>query len=388
MSISSSLSTVDGDDECIVLSFFSGAMGLDIGLEQVGLSVRLCCENNVDAAATIRDNKPHIPLLGDACSLDAEQVLHAASIDNSDRVFLVCGGPPCQSFSTAGKRKALNDVRGNALLAFVSLALDIRPRYVLIENVRGLLFAERGLVLQQVADAFEQRGYGVAFNLYDAANFGVPQRRERVILIASRDGSRVPSLVPTHDEHARYGLPRWTTFRQCCGEHSDDETDAEHVNFSEERLRFFRMLNSGQNWRSLPTPELQQLALGNANRSSGGTTGYVRRLAWDAPSHTLVTHPAMRSTSLAHPVHNRPLSIGEYAILQQFPTDYRISGSLLARYRQLGNAVPVGLGRAAGLALLRHCGMIRDDKVAPTNFCFSRYRNTDYQSWRDKRNLI
>lgn len=131
------------------------------------------------------------------------------------------GGPPCQAFSTAGARRAFNDARGNVFLKYLDLAAEIRPRYLVIENVRGLLStgypleaggeAVHGGALRIVLDRLLAMGYGVSFNLYNAANFGAPQVRERVVIIARRDGSVTPWLTPTNSADPDWGLPAWNT---------------------------------------------------------------------------------------------------------------------------------------------------------------------------------
>lgn len=232
----------------------------------------------------------------------------------------------------------------------------------------------KGGALNFVLSKLQLAGYTCSFNLYSAANFGTPQIRERVIIICSRDGVQAPFLTPTHSENGELGLPRWKTFREAVQgiEHH------EHLNFPEKRLKYYRLLSSGQNWRNL-TPELQREALGKSYFSGGGKTGFLRRLSWDKPAPTLVTHPAMPATDLAHPEEDRPLSIQEYKRLQEFPDDWQLAGPLIEQYKQVGNAVPVSLGYAVGR-------LVRDllqDKAspAPRNFKFSRYQATTHNEW-------
>ena len=138
------------------------------------------------------------------------------------------------------------------------------------------------------------------------------------------------------------------------------------------------MLKEGQNWRNLPL-SLQKEALGKSYDLPGGKTGFFRRLSFDKPSPTLVTHPAMPATDLAHPVLDRPLSVEEYKAIQEFPASWEICGSLLDQYRQLGNAVPVPLGRAIGTTIMNHIQGIKS--LPPDNFKFSRYKNTRDWIW-------
>lgn len=381
------------------LSFFSGAMGLDLGLERAGIGVSLACEFDKACRATIEANRPDIALLRDINDYDAPQIREAAGLGKRDEIHLIAGGPPCQAFSSAGHRKGFHDARGNVFLKYLELGLALRPRFLVIENVRGLLSAalkhrpheQRGKgfaplsndelpggALARVLGMLDDAGYGVSFNLYNTANFGSPQTRERVIIIAARGGKVLPFLAPTHSEKGQRGLPQWRTFRQAVKGMA--KVKHEFVRFPEKRLKYYRMLTAGQNWRDLP-PKLQKEALGNSYFAGGGKTGFLRRLAWDKPSPTLVTHPAMPATDLCHPAEDRPLSVQEYARLQEFPDTWQFRGSLVDKYRQIGNAVPASLGQALGKLVVR---MIADLPMeVAASFPYSRYRGTDHVSWRD-----
>jgi DNA (cytosine-5)-methyltransferase 1 len=380
----------------IALSFFSGALGMDIGLENAGFDVRLCCEVDNACRKTIHKNHPERALIGDIREYTPRDVRKAAGLDAADDIDLVVGGPPCQAFSTAGRRKGLADARGNLITVYLEMILGLMPKYAVLENVRGILSAAMseedyrssslktdkmypgvaGGVMRYIIDQLESHGYGVSFNLYNAANFGTPQLRERVIIVASRDGQRLPFLKPTHSQNGEQGLPAWVNLREALA--GMQESEQHFIPFPEKRLRFYRLLKSGQNWRSL-TDELQKEAMGNAYFSGGGKSGFFRRLDWNRPSPTLVTHPAMPATDLAHPEQDRPLSVEEYMRIQQFPADWKIEGSIIERYRQIGNAVPVGLGYAIGRHLLDH--ELGKPMAVPAEFKFSRYSFTDHLSW-------
>lgn len=382
----------------IALSFFSGAMGLDLGIEKAGFNVLLACEADRFCQQTIAINRPNVALLEDINNYSHRDILNSANLSPEDSIDLVMGGPPCQAFSTAGKRKAFNDDRGNVFLKYIDLALKLEPKFIVIENVRGLLSCplkhrphdQRGIdfpdlmedelkggALNFILSRLRLSGYSYSFNLYNSANFGTPQIRERVIIICSRDSIAPPFLQPTHSERGEFDLPKWKTVRlalQGIKEHS-------HLNFPEKRLKYYRLLKSGQNWRNLP-PELQQEAMGKSYYSGGGKTGFFRRLAWDKPSPTLVTHPAMPATDLAHPEENRPLSIQEYKRIQEFPDNWILAGSLVQQYKQIGNAVPISLGYAVGKSIKSLLQGI-EIKNYP-NFRYSRYKNTSDRQWQQE----
>lgn len=379
----------------IALSFFSGAMGLDQGIERAGFEVRLACEVDKFCRQTIALNRPKIALIGDVRDYSAEQVLTYAGLSPDDDVDLIFGGPPCQAFSTAGRRNGFNDERGNIFLVFLELAFKIRPKFLVIENVRGLLSAPMnhrphqmrgrefpdlrldelpGGALNFVLSIIKQHGYAFSFNLYNAANFGTPQIRERVIIVCARSGERSPYLTPTHSETGDHGLPKWRTFRQA----TEGIKKHHYLSFPEKRLKFYRMLSEGQNWRYLPK-ELHPEALGNAFFAGGGKTGFLRRLSWDKPSYTVVTHPAMPATDLAHPIEDRPLSIEEYKRVQEFADKWELAGSLTEQYKQVGNAVPASLGVAIGKLIRKLIN--KEDVKEITGFNYSRYKNTSDREW-------
>jgi len=380
----------------IALSFFSGAMGLDLGIEKSGFDVRLTCEVDKYCRQTIALNKPDTALLTDINEYSASEVRLAAGLNKDEDIDLIMGGPPCQAFSTAGKRKGLNDERGNVFLKYIDLALELRPKFFVIENVRGLLSCpmehrpheKRGLgfpeleldelkggALNFIINRLESSGYSYSFNLYNSANFGTPQIRERVIIICSRDGSKPPYLVPTHSETGEHGLLKWNTVKPAI----IDLQKHDHLTFPEKRLKYYRMLSSGQNWKNLPI-ETQKEAMGKSFYSGGGKTGFLRRLNWDRPSPTLVTHPAMPATDLAHPVEDRPLSIQEYKRIQEFPDDWDLAGPIIQKYKQVGNAVPISMGNAVGTLIMN---LLNGNKITSfTNFKYSRYKNTSDVDWK------
>jgi DNA (cytosine-5)-methyltransferase 1 len=233
----------------------------------------------------------------------------------------------------------------------------------------------KGGALNFIINRLESSGYGYSFNLYNSANFGTPQTRERVIIICSRDGSKPPFLIPTHSNDSNFNLPNWNTLKPCI---SGLETKT-HLNFPEKRLKYYRLLKSGENWKNLPI-DLQKEAMGKSFYSGGGKTGFLRRLAWDKPSPTLVTHPAMPATDLAHPTEDRPISVEEYKRIQQFPDDWELAGPILQQYKQVGNAVPIGLGFAVGSLILN---LINGVELFPiSGFKYSRYKNTSDIEWK------
>ncbi len=354
-----------------VISLFSGAMGLDLGLESAGFDVRVSQDIDPWCIKTMRANdRNHIP--GDIRQLVQEDptcsfLLKKAGLAPGE-VFAVVGGPPCQPFSTAGRRLSTNDPRGSLFIDFCNVIDALQPRFFVMENVKGLLSAaikhrpltERdrtplteeekpGSTFEIVKQSFEMLGYKIIYGILDAVHYGVPQFRERLIILGSRDEEPIFLPVPTHFQKHQEQEYRWKTLRNAIKDLEDEP--GPHTTFSLERLRFLRMVPMGGNWRSLPKYLVEE-AMGGAYLSAGGKGGFYRRLDYNQPSPTLVTSPVQKATMLCHPTQDRPLSVLEYARIQQFPMDkWIIEGNVNECYKQIGNAVPIGLGRAIGLAL-------------------------------------
>lgn len=379
--------------DIVALSFFSGAMGLDYGIEKSGIHPLLTSEIEPNARKTILLNRPNIGLIGDINNYSASEIRKFANISENQEIDLVIGGPPCQAFSTAGQRKGFQDKRGNVFLTFIDRILELRPKFAVIENVRGILSApfeceemekrfgfapktpeeKKGGALLYILHKLEEGGYTVTFNLYNAANYGAPQKRERVVFFCSRDGQKVPYLSPTNDEFGNFGLPKWRPVREVISDLKENEQKA--MKFPEKRLKYFKMLKAGQYWKHLPQ-KIQYEAMGEKLKLGGGKTGFFRRVGWDEPSPTLVTDPTMPATDLCHPEKDRPLSIQEYARIQEFPDDWKFFGEMKDVYKQIGNAVPISLGCAIGKQIVK---LVTNQPLdlPPVDFPFSRYTYTD-----------
>jgi len=187
-----------------------------------------------------------------------------------------------------------------------------------------------------------------------------------------------PAIRQPHDQNTSNGLAPWRTTRDALAGLQHDTQEA--ARFPESRLKYYRLLGAGQNWRNLPT-DLQKEAMGASWYAGGGKTGFYRRLAWERPSPTLVTSPTMPATDLCHPKELRPLSVTEYAAIQTFPAEYVFEGSLADRYRQIGNAVPCLFAEA----IAKHIRGFDEGKLKSksTMTRHSRYVGTDHVSWRN-----
>lgn len=365
-----------------VISLFSGAMGLDIGLEKAGLHVRIGQDFDAHCVETMRING-HNVLGGDIRNIAPEDLLSKVGLSVGEP-FLICGGPPCQPFSTAGKRLGINDPRGSLFMDFIRMIDYIRPRFFIMENVKGIISSplkpvspekrdpddpdqQLGTVLDVILAEFKKLGYKTVYGVLDAVNYGVPQFRERFILIGSRDGEDIFLPFPTHFQMHQDQTYRWRVLSDAIKDLEDDPREC--ASFSQDRLQYLRMVPEGGNWRSLPFGVVEK-AMGGAYHSGGGKVGFYRRLSYAQPSPTLVTSPVQKATMMCHPTKDRPLSVREYARIQQFPDDWIFTGTIASKYKQIGNAVPVGLAMELGKAILAvadHTAAIETKRFRGTN---------------------
>lgn len=373
------------------ISLFSGAMGLDLGIEKAGIEIKLCVEMNKQAAATIRNNT-HIPVIDrDITTVTSEELLEVSKLKKGE-VDLIVGGPPCQAFSTAGARRGLNDFRGNVIIQYLRVVSDLHPQYFILENVRGILSTKlnalpeeykeyegikdlKGSVIRFLANEFKKIGYTISFALFNAANYGVPQIRERVIIFGNKGDKRIPLPQPTHSELGLYNTKKWITLGEVIND-LPHPSENEYIKLREKTEKYMLQIKEGENWTALD-PVVAKEAMGKAYDLPGGRTGFFRRLSSKKPSPTLVTSPTMPATLICHPTELRPLSIKEYARIQQFPDDWIFYGGIADIYKQIGNAVPVGLGYMAGLQIVKfNNGELNGDEDVVNLVPYSRYKNT------------
>jgi len=373
-----------GHNNFTVVSLFSGGMGLDIGLEQTGRFRLLACVERVPAfAETIRRNRDagftgsrELKVYeADVRSLDARAVLDDLGLRPGE-VDLLAGGPPCQSFSTTGRRGTVQDPRGTLLWQFLRFVEHMQPKMFLMENVRGLMSAalrhrpikdrpEKGgpplepdeqpgsvirLFIRDLHDAYRLDCFEV-----NAVNYGAPQLRERAIFVGNRFNRLVEFPDPTHGERRAVEpslfekeFPPLHPFRTLAEALEGlNATDQVIMDFSPRKKRYLAMVPPGSNWRALPE-DVAKESMGKAYFAKGGRSGWWRRLTFDLPSPTIVTMPNHAGTALCHPTETRALTLRECARVQEFPDNWQFCGKIHEQYTQVGNAVPVRLGKVCG----------------------------------------
>jgi DNA (cytosine-5)-methyltransferase 1 len=369
------------------VSLFSGGMGLDIGLEKTGQFKLCACVEKVPAFCdTIRGNRDAGRLGNrelkvyqrDIAELPTEEVMRDLSLEPGELDLLV-GGPPCQTFSTTGKRATVQDPRGTLLWHFLRFVQDLQPKFFLMENVRGLMSAalrhrpikdrpdkggpplepdeEPGSVIHRFLLDLRQ-SYRIDCFEVNAVNYGAPQLRERALFIGNRFNRLVEFPDPTHGERRDHGptlfdmgeegngaLKPFRTLREALA--GLVEPNPEIMDFSPRKKRYLSMVPEGSNWRSLPA-EVAKESMGKAFYAKGGRSGWWRRLTFDLPCPTIVTMPNHAGTALCHPTETRALTLRECARVQEFPDDWEFCGTTQQKYTQVGNAVPVRLGEVCG----------------------------------------
>lgn len=367
-------------------------MGLDLGLEQAGFETAVCVEIDKEAVATIKFNKPDLPVIDRSITMVRGEELKKVGQIVDNEVSLVVGGPPCQAFSVFGNRLGIEDARGQLVFEFLRIVEEVKPAAFLMENVRGLLsmsvvpknkkkqadqnftddFYKDGSLLRLIFESFNKIGYNVNCFVVNSVNYGAPQIRERVLLIGNKYGYDVKFPPPQFSNRLNDNLPPFATLGDVIGSNSGfTDPCPEVMNFSPRKLKYLSMVPPGGNWRSLPE-EIQKESMGKSWYLKGGRSAYWRKLSYNFPSPTVVTMPNHAGTSMCHPEELRAISVGEAAAIQEFPRDWIFQGTTSSKFKQVGNAVPVRLGMVAGNVLkellqkIEKFGMSQEPKCSHT----------------------
>lgn len=301
-----------------VISLFSGAGGLDLGLKQAGN--RIVWANDIDASAvaTYRKN------IGDHIVCANIKDVDVSTIPDAD---VVVGGFPCQGFSQANLRRAVDDERNQLYRFFYKVIRDRQPRFFIAENVKGILSLGHGEAVRQIVEDFSEAGYRVEKRLVNMADYGVPQTRQRVIFVGQRNDVSDTFLFrfpdPTHGATA--SVP-WVSIRSALDHFPDPDTPNRVLNhvYSAYKVAFRNFTGHRPTDPGKPCPTI--LARGNGG---GGVC------------------------AIPHYNGLRRLTIRESAAIQTFPDSFEFCGAMNACYRQIGNAVPVAFARLLGKELRR-----------------------------------
>jgi DNA (cytosine-5)-methyltransferase 1 len=333
---------VEPNKDYKVLELFAGAGGLAVGLEMAGLKCVALNEIDKWACQTLRTNRPNWKVLeGDIKTFNF--------LEYKNKVDIVTGGFPCQAFSYAGKKLGMADARGTLFYEFARVVKEVNPPICIGENVRGLLTHENGKTLQGMISILDEIGYNVVpVQVLKAINFKVPQKRERLILVGIRKDIGLNYEYPKPYKriyNLKDALKKGELFN--C-----NVPKSLGVKYPKSKIEVLDLVPPKGYWRDLPL-EIQKKFMGGSFYLGGGKTGIARRIGWDEPCLTLTCSPAQKQTERCHPEETRPFTVREYARIQTFPDDWKFEGSLAQQYKQIGNAVPVNLGREIGYSIVR-----------------------------------
>lgn len=338
------------------IELFAGGGGLALGMSLAGFHHVLLNEFDTAACKTLKTNKPEWNVIeGDVRHIDFTPL--------KGKIDFLSGGFPCQAFSYAGKGAGFNDTRGTLFFELARAVKEIQPKVFMGENVKGLISHENGRTFETIKNTIAELGYTlVEPRVLRAIMYQVPQKRERLILIAIRN-----DIAQNVEFHWPTPYHEVLTLRDALYKsviYENDVPVSEGAQYPEKKKRVLAMVPQGGDWRNLPE-EVAKDYMGGSWLLGGGKTGMARRLSLDEPSLTLTCSPCQKQTERCHPLETRPLSVREYARIQTFPDNWVFQGSMSDKYKQIGNAVPVNLAWAVGRSLIRLFNDIQ--RIMPEN---------------------
>jgi DNA (cytosine-5)-methyltransferase 1 len=346
----------------LCLSLYSGCGGLDLGVERAGFQVAVATDAEGRCAETYKLNFGDVPfLVGKIGALSTSDLLAAAGV-GAREIDLLVGGPPCPAFSKSRfyrteKPRALDDpVAAETVGGYLRVLRDVRPKAFLLENVKGLAYGVHREALEHIVDTAGALGYAVTWKVVNAADFGVPQIRERCFVMGSLSGP-IQTPAPTHSKvpDTASSLLPWKTAGEALGDLDTKKNANDDGHFAGgAHHELLRGIPPGENYlfytkeRGHPEPKFVW-------RSRYWS--FLLKLSPDLPSWTI---QARRSNNMG-PLHwrNRILRIAEVKRLQTFPDDFEVVGNVDQQWRQIGNAVPPDLAAVFASAIAEHLGYRR-----------------------------
>ena len=325
------------------IELFAGAGGLALGLELAGFEHIGLVEFDKAAAQTLKTNRPNWNVLCEDVELVAARDLEKEFSIKKYELDLLSGGAPCQSFSYAGKRLGLDDVRGTMFFHYATFLHKLQPKMFLFENVRGLLTHDKGKTYKTILGIFEDEGYITYHRVLNAWEYGCPQKRERLITIGIRKDLA---------DSCHFSFPKPYNYKPVLKDIQleTNPPQSEYTKYSDYKASVFALVPPGGYWKDID-PKIAKEYMKTCWYMGGGRTGILRRIGLDEPSLTVLTNPGMKQTDRCHPLEVRPFTYRENARIQTFPDDWIFCGKLSEKYKQVGNAVPVNLAKEIGLKI-------------------------------------
>ncbi|MDA3939438.1 MAG: DNA (cytosine-5-)-methyltransferase [Spirochaetia bacterium] len=336
------------------IELFAGAGGLALGFEKAGVEHVFLNEIDKWACETLRLNKSE-------WNISQDDIKNIDFTKYKDNIDIVTGGFPCQAFSYAGKKLGFDDARGTLFFEYARAIKETNPKICIGENVRGLLNHDNGKTLSGMISVLDELGYNVIPpKVLKAIHYNVPQKRERLVLVAVRKDIRT-------EYHYPYPNRKIFTIEDALKKgslYNSDVPDSPGQIYPKRKKEILDMIPPGGYWRDLPI-NIQKEYMLKSFYLGGGKTGMARRISWDEPSLTLTCAPAQKQTERCHPDETRPFKVREYARIQTFPDDWEFSGSVSQQYKQIGNAVPVNLAKEIAYSVIDFLNRYYKEEESP-----------------------
>ncbi|WP_322908326.1 DNA cytosine methyltransferase [Mycoplasmopsis felis] len=332
------------------IELFAGAGGLAIGLEKAGFEHIGLVEIDKNAANTLRLNRTKWNVIQEDISILSNQDLEKKFNIKKFELDLLSGGPPCQSFSYAGKRLGLEDIRGTMFYHYAMFLEKLKPKFFLFENVKGLLSIDKGKTFETIYDILSSKGYEIKYKVLNAYDYKVPQKRERLILIGIRK-----DLI----NKVNFNFPLKIEEKIVLKDILFNVPESLGSKYSKEKEEIFKLVPPGGYWKDIPE-EIAKKYMKSCWDMEGGRTGILRKMSLDEPSLTILTTPQMKQTDRCHPFENRPFNIRESARIQTFPDEWVFTGNISSQYKQIGNAVPCNLAFEVGKEIYKSLKELND----------------------------
>jgi DNA (cytosine-5-)-methyltransferase len=330
------------------IELFAGAGGLALGIEKAGFNTIGLIEIDKNACNTLKFNRPNWNVINENIANISSRNLEDFFSIKKGELDLLSGGAPCQAFSYAGKRLGLEDTRGTLFYHYALFLKQLQPKIFLFENVKGLLSHDKGKTHETIINVFKEEGYTIYEKVLNAWDYGVAQKRERLIIVGIRNDllNKLNFLFP---------IPH--NYKPILRDVLLDCPESKGIAYSEYKKKIFEMVPPGGYWKDIPK-DIAKEYMKSCWNMEGGRTGILRRLSLNEPSLTILTSPSQKQTDRCHPIEARPFTIRENARCQSFPDEWIFSGSVTDQYRQVGNAVPVNLAYEVALEIRKALEML------------------------------
>jgi DNA (cytosine-5)-methyltransferase 1 len=369
------------DSSPTLIDLFCGAGGLSEGFRQAGYRVLLGSDIDATFGETFsRSHDGSVFVAKPIQSLSSAEIFATTGLDKGQLDVLV-GGPPCQGYSVYNHGRGENDPRAGLFREYIRLVKDLAPKWLVMENVTGLLSIAGGQLIQTISSEISKLGYMVQWKVLRAEDYGVPQERRRVIIIANRIGAPImfpdieygTGLKPlttiwdaigdlpsaAFENETNYPIPPASDFQSAMRRSNASLSNHYGPKLGAANLERIRHIPQGGSWRDIPL-ELLPEGMKRAKRSDH-TKRYGRPRPTDL-SCTILTKCDIHWGAYIHPIENRAFTVREAARLQSFPDDFVFYGSMTEQFVQIGNAVPPMMANAIAISIMRACMQI--DRVA------------------------